>query len=351
MSTNVVAPPFDIWPGLDGQPLENGMIWVGVANMDAPSNPVAVFWDAALTIPAALPIRTVNGYPSRDGSPGVFFVDGDYSIKVTTAVGVLVYSAPARVDTAVTDIVISSGESLIVESGGMIEALDGSVTKIGNATGVGAHLEFASNARVVGDIIPHTATGQNLGSTTRPWSVHASDVKLLGTMAPPTGLPGDMNVGTNTLPAGNVVSQTMRADDLTIYRTAQPASITDYAGLAKFNARTTVLALVRQTSTTTTAAFEPVEAYNIAGVTFNAGPNTYTVQFTTNVPLNAFPMACSQQTGRPSAVVEIDSGGGGYTATVTMVDAGGVAQAGKFCLVVYGAPAAAGVAGITSPIA
>ena len=57
MSTNVVTPPFNIWTGLDGQPLENGMIWVGVANMDAPSNPVAVFWDAALTIPAALPFK------------------------------------------------------------------------------------------------------------------------------------------------------------------------------------------------------------------------------------------------------------------------------------------------------
>jgi hypothetical protein len=350
MSTVVVNPPFPRFDDLDGQPLENGIVWVGVANMDAPSNPIAVFWDAALTIAAAQPIRTVNGYLSRDGSPGVLFAGSDYSIKVTTAVGVPVYSAPARVDTAVTDVVISSGESLIVESGGTIDVLDGGVVNVGDASGVGVLVNMASNARVVGNVVPNTDGVQTLGIVTRRWDAFLGEVQVLGNITPPTGLPGDLNVGSNTLPLGNMVSQTVRADDLTVYRTAQPSSITDYAGLAKLNARTTVLALVRQTSSTSTAAFEAGEAYNIAFVTYNAGPNTYTVQFTTNVPLNAIPIVCSQQTGVPNAVVEIDSGGGGYTATVYMSNTAFTATSGKFSLVVYGSPSATGAAGIVSPI-
>lgn len=348
MSTNVVTPPFDIWPGLDGQPLENGMIWVGVANMDAPSNPVAVFWDAALTIPAALPIRTVNGYPSRDGSPGTFFVGSDYSLKVTTAVGVPVFSVPARVDVAVTDITIASGESLIVESGGTIDLEDGSVLNIGDATGVGVDVVIASNARIVGNIVPDAAGSQELGSTSRDWFAHLSGARITGDVISDTA--GSMNIGTDTFPAEETISRTMRADDVTVYRTAQPSSASDYAGLAKLNARTMVLALCRQTSTTTTAAFESGEAYNIDSVTYNAGPNTYTVQFTTNVPLNAIPIVCSQQSGIPNAVVEIDSGGGGYTATVYMSNTAFTATSGKFSLVVYGSPSATGASGIVSPI-
>lgn len=348
MSTNVVTPPFDIWPGLDGQPLENGMIWVGVANMDAPSNPVAVFWDAALTISAALPIRTVNGYPSRDGSPGVFFCATDYSLKVTTAVGVPVYSAPARVDTSVTDVVISSGESLIVESGGTVDLEDGSVLNIGDGGGVGVDVVMASNARIVGEIIPDTDGSQQLGLTTRRWFLNASGVRVEGDVLPQTA--GGMNIGGDAFPAEETVSRTIRANSLTTYRTAQPSSATDYAGLAKLNARTSVLALCRQTSSTTTAALETNEAFNIASIVFNAGPNTYTVTFTTNVPLNAIPLVCSQQSSAPNGIVEIDSGGGGYTATVTMTNTAFVAGAAKFSLVVYGAPSATGAAGIVTPI-
>jgi hypothetical protein len=237
---------------------------------------------------------------------------------------------------------------LIVESGGTIEALDGSVTKIGDNTGVGAHLEFASNARVVGNVVPHTDGSQTLGTVNRRWDAFLGDVQVLGNITPPTGLPGDLNVGSNTLPAGNVVSQTMRADDLTIYRTAQPSSITDYAGLAKINARTTVLALARQTSTNP-AVLESNEAYNIAFITTTGGSQPYTVQFTTNVPLNAIPLVTSQGSAVSGKVV-IDGGGGGYTATVTMLDAAGATVSSQFSLVVFGAPSATGAAGIVTPI-
>lgn len=371
MSTNVVTPPFNIWTDLDGQPLENGMIWVGVANMDAPSNPVAVFWDAALTIPVALPIRTVNGYPSRDGSPGVFFVDGDYSLKVTTAVGVPVYSAPARIDTTVTDVVISLGESLIVESGGTVDLEDGSVLNIGDATGIGVDVTLASNARIVGNIVPDTAGSQELGSNTRDWFAHLSGARVTGDILADTA--GSMGIGTDTFPAGETVTQTLRADDVTVYRTAQPASSSDYAGLAKLNARGTLLAACRQIGCAVSgypdgnsALLEAASAskdgpYNVSG--FTATTDAYGVKvrvnFTVPIPLDAKVCVTAEYvdgTGElPSAVnigfpVIVERATG--SVSIRMVpSSSSFGVLFPFSLEVWGTPSVTGASGIVSPIA
>ena len=71
MSTIEVQPPYPAFAGTDGQPLENGYIWIGTANLSPQVNPIAVYWDAANTIAAPLPIRTLNGYPSRNGTPAM----------------------------------------------------------------------------------------------------------------------------------------------------------------------------------------------------------------------------------------------------------------------------------------
>ena len=93
MSTIEVQPPYPACAGADGQPLENGYIWIGAANLNPQVNPITVFWDSALTIPAALPIRTLNGYPVYQGSPSRFYVASDYSIQVLDSKGSLVYTS------------------------------------------------------------------------------------------------------------------------------------------------------------------------------------------------------------------------------------------------------------------
>jgi len=98
MSALSVQPTFPIFTNEAGEPLENGYIWIGVANLDPQTNPVQVYWDAALTIPAGQPIRTLNGYPSRNGTPGRLYVNSDYSIRVQNSKGSLVYSAPAATE-------------------------------------------------------------------------------------------------------------------------------------------------------------------------------------------------------------------------------------------------------------
>jgi hypothetical protein len=98
MSALSIQPTYPIFTESDGLPLENGYIWIGAANLDPQGNPINVYWDAALTIAAPQPIRTLNGYPSRSGTPARLYVNSDYSIRVQNSKGSLVYSAPAATE-------------------------------------------------------------------------------------------------------------------------------------------------------------------------------------------------------------------------------------------------------------
>jgi len=98
MSALSIQPTYPIFTETDGQPLENGYIWIGTANLDPQVNPINVYWDAALTISAPQPIRTINGYSSRNGTPGRLYVNSDYSIRVMNKNGSTVYSAPAATE-------------------------------------------------------------------------------------------------------------------------------------------------------------------------------------------------------------------------------------------------------------
>lgn len=93
MSAISITPPYPAFAGADGQPLENGYIWVGTVNLNPQVNPIAVYWDSALTIPAAQPIRTLNGYPVYQGTPSRFYVSSDYSIQMLDSKGSVVYTS------------------------------------------------------------------------------------------------------------------------------------------------------------------------------------------------------------------------------------------------------------------
>jgi len=93
MSALSVEPPFPAFAGADGQPLEDGFINVGVVNLNPITNPIAAFFDDALTIPAVQPIRTSGGYPVYQGTPARFYVGSDYSIQVKDKNGSVVYTS------------------------------------------------------------------------------------------------------------------------------------------------------------------------------------------------------------------------------------------------------------------
>ena len=93
MSAISVKPPFPAFADADGQPLEDGYIWIGTVNLNPVTNPIVVYWDAALTIAAEQPIRTSGGYPVYQGTPSRIYSPIDYSIQVQNKNGTVVYTA------------------------------------------------------------------------------------------------------------------------------------------------------------------------------------------------------------------------------------------------------------------
>jgi hypothetical protein len=112
-------PPFPVITDIDGNPLEDGYIYIGAPGVPAESSPTSIYWDAALTIPAAQPVRTLGGYPMRSGSPAVIYTNGDYSIAVKNKNGSMVYqslNATARSASLIATTVPKTGAYTVVGS-------------------------------------------------------------------------------------------------------------------------------------------------------------------------------------------------------------------------------------------
>jgi hypothetical protein len=93
MTSIAIEPPYPAFADRDGQPLEDGYINVGEVNLNPITNPIVVYWDSLLTIPAAQPIRTLAGYPVYLGTPARFYAASDYSIQVKDKKGSVVYTS------------------------------------------------------------------------------------------------------------------------------------------------------------------------------------------------------------------------------------------------------------------
>ena len=93
MSALSVEPPYPAFAGSDGLPLEDGYIWIGTVNLNPITNPIAAYWDSALTISAVQPIRTSGGYPVYQGTPSRIYTNGDYSIQVQNKNATVVYTS------------------------------------------------------------------------------------------------------------------------------------------------------------------------------------------------------------------------------------------------------------------
>ena len=93
MSALSVEPPYPAFAEADGQPLEDGYIWIGTVNLNPITNPIAAYWDSALTISAVQPIRTSGGYPVYQGTPSRIYAASDYSIQVQDKNGTVVYTS------------------------------------------------------------------------------------------------------------------------------------------------------------------------------------------------------------------------------------------------------------------
>lgn len=95
MPLTQLAPPYPIFTDKNGDPLDAGFLYFGVVDLNPETNPIQVFFDNALTQPAAQPIRTINGYPSRNGSPAAIFTNDYFSVTVRNKRNELVIYAPS----------------------------------------------------------------------------------------------------------------------------------------------------------------------------------------------------------------------------------------------------------------
>lgn len=109
----------------NGQPLDGGYIYFGVAGQNPVTSPVTVYWDAAGTQPAAQPLRTINGSPARSGSPATPYVDGDYSLLVKDKRGRQVLYAPSSASATNDSTLLSLISSLTSDLASTVSALVG----------------------------------------------------------------------------------------------------------------------------------------------------------------------------------------------------------------------------------
>lgn len=98
MSAYSVSEPFLQFVDRDGQPLEDGYVFIGLGGANPEANPITVYLDAALTTPIAQPIRTTNGYPVNGSTPVALYVNAsDYSVTLKDKNGSLVVTRLSNV--------------------------------------------------------------------------------------------------------------------------------------------------------------------------------------------------------------------------------------------------------------
>ena len=95
MSLTQLAPPYPVFTDKDGDPLDNGYLYFGVANDNPETNPITVYYDRGFTQPVAQPVRTSNGYVMRNGSPALIYANSaSFSVTVRNKRNELVIYSP-----------------------------------------------------------------------------------------------------------------------------------------------------------------------------------------------------------------------------------------------------------------
>lgn len=92
-----VQPRYSVYIDSLGDPLDDGYIYLGKANLDPTVYPAKASWDEAGLYPITFPVRTMNGYPLRDGTPAQMYLNfadnTEYSVLINDEDGVEVFSS------------------------------------------------------------------------------------------------------------------------------------------------------------------------------------------------------------------------------------------------------------------
>jgi len=88
-----ITQKYELFKDVDGDPLENGYIYIGTTGLNPEVSPITVYFDEALTLPASQPLRSSGGYIQNAGTPTNIYVDTDYSITVRNKNESLIYTS------------------------------------------------------------------------------------------------------------------------------------------------------------------------------------------------------------------------------------------------------------------
>ena len=115
---------FPVFLDTDGEPIDEGYIFIGEDNLNPITNPVQAYWDSTLSVPASN-IRTRGGYPMYQGSPGRLYVDGAYSLIVQDKYQRTVYYQPSSVG-AVGQLTLGGDNTFLENDAGTLKVSIGS---------------------------------------------------------------------------------------------------------------------------------------------------------------------------------------------------------------------------------
>ena len=162
MSAFSIQVPFPVFQDRNGQPLENGYVWIGEPNLNPQTNPVVAYYDEALTITAAQPLRTLNGYISRAGTPARVYINRlNFSLLVQDSKGTMVYNFPDATGMVVDASVVSVkefgavGDGVVDDTAAIQAAINTGETvyvpAAANYYKITSELILNSNQRIFGD--------------------------------------------------------------------------------------------------------------------------------------------------------------------------------------------------------
>ena len=118
MTATFIQIPFPVFFDTNGDPLDNGYVYIGRPNEDPRTNPIAVYFDADLAEPAIQPLRTIRGRIDSGGSPANIYGDlalpSAYSMTVLNKNKELVFSVPSGTgfDSVLGNLAVTDGNTL-----------------------------------------------------------------------------------------------------------------------------------------------------------------------------------------------------------------------------------------------
>jgi len=180
-----ITQKYELFKDVDGDPLENGYIYIGTIGLNPETSPITVYFDEALTLPASQPLRTSGGYIQNAGTPVNIYTDSDYSITVRNKNESLIYTSLSNnAEAGLASSVDTIGDLIGLDEAATVGELDvyGYHTKGDSAGGLFVWDSTTSKADAnAGTIIDPTVSlaNQGTGVGTGCWiRQYDGDIKL-----------------------------------------------------------------------------------------------------------------------------------------------------------------------------